>query len=118
MTKGDDIGGGSNNPNSVYYGTETFDDETYGGSTSLSYGQPYDTTSMTYTGTGAYFFTDTFTATSSQEYLLSPGGQSTNNTVLIAAVQIREIPEPSTYALIGLGLLAFVVIGRFRKLEA
>jgi hypothetical protein len=118
MTQGDDIAGGFNNPNSVYYGTEDWVDETQGGSTTLSYGQPYDAVTQTYSGTGVYFFTDTFVATGSQEYLLSPQGDSTNGQALIAAVEVRELPEPSVYGMIGMGLLALVAIGRFRKQAA
>lgn len=121
MTQGADIGGGNNNPSSVYSATEPWVDHTNGGTTTLSWGQTYDPITQTYSGTGVYYFTDTFVAGGSSVFLESPQGQSTSGQAMVAALQIRDItdvPEPSTYAMIGLGLAALLAIGRRRGLAA
>ena len=111
MTNSGDNGGGFSNPSTVYSAAENVTDETQGGTTTFDYGTGYSST-------GATFFTDTFTATGSQEYLLFSQPPDTSNGVIFGAIQVRELPEPSVYGMIGLGLLALVGIGRFRKLAA
>jgi hypothetical protein len=119
MTQGADIGGGSNNSTSVYSGSEVVTDETQGGSTTLSYGQTYDPINETYSGTGVYSITDTFVAQAGgQEFLFLGQPPQTSAPVLVGEIQVRQLPEPSVYGLLGLGLLALVAIGRFRKLTA
>jgi hypothetical protein len=111
MTHTGDIGGGFNNPSSVYSGSELVQDITQGGSTTLDWGQTYNPVTMTYSGTGANYVTETFVApTGGQEYLLLSGAGS----VLDGNIEVRDItavPEPSTYAMMlaGLAVLGFCV---------
>jgi hypothetical protein len=93
----------------TFYTTETVTDTTKGGdgaSTTLEYGLGYGNP------TGAYSVTDTFTAPSTgiEEITITgasndPGHQDD----LLNAFQVREIPEPSTWAMLlaGLAFLGF-----------
>jgi hypothetical protein len=118
MTQSGDVGYGPSTPASYFSGTETVTDETQGGSTTLSYGQTYDPDTETYSGSGVYFITDTFVATGNEEYLYLNGSTNPAGLVLQDMVQVRELPEPSTYAMIGLGVLALLGYGKLRSRSA
>jgi hypothetical protein len=69
---------------------------------------------------GSYSTVDTFTALTGGSESVTIGS-STTGTEYVAAYELRDItdiPEPSTYAMIGLGLLSLFALGKFRKLTA
>jgi hypothetical protein len=108
MTGNGDYTSGGGAP--VEFSTEDVSNNTSGGSSTLSFGQAYDAGAETYSGTGVYTVSDTFTAGLSgiqNFYFSSP----TSQTVQIAAGQIRMAPEPSTYAMLfgGLAVLGFLM---------
>jgi hypothetical protein len=72
-------------------------------------------TSATVTGgiPGPQFITDTFTASSATETIGRSGG-----VLQVSGVVVEAIPEPRSYALMGLGILSLFAFGRFRKLTA
>jgi hypothetical protein len=99
-------GGGA----AVESSTEKVENDSSGGTSTLSYGQTYDAGTDTYSGTGVYTVSDTFVAASDGTqnlFFSSPTGE----TVQLAAADIRVAPEPSTYAMLlgGVALLGFVM---------
>jgi hypothetical protein len=66
-----------------------------------------------------YEYDLTLSPTDSARTLTSIGiGANGGNLVTYAVSGTLEVPEPSTYAMIGLGLVSLFVFGKFRKLTA
>jgi hypothetical protein len=79
---------------------------------------PYDDTILTGSTSGdiqsldiGQYTLGTFTAGATNSFTFG-NGPSRSGVGTIDALEIRQIPEPSTYALMGLGLLAIAVVSR------